>query len=72
MEDKLLRIIINIWHKHQKGKKPSIEVPMDLPNFVDGILADEQLGKGDSGAKPERKKPRRPKWQKLKLKQKQL
>jgi hypothetical protein len=28
---------------------------MDLPNFVDSILADEQLGKGDSGAKPEHK-----------------
>ena len=55
MEDSLLKIIVNTWHKHQKGKKPSIEVPMDLPNLVDGILAGEQLGKGDSGAKPGRK-----------------
>lgn len=55
MDSRLLRSIVTLWHKYQKGKPPSIEVPMDLPNFVDSLLADEQLGKGDSVVKPERK-----------------
>jgi hypothetical protein len=55
MDNNLLVTIVNIWQNYQKGRKPSLELPINLPNFVDGTLAVKQLGKGDSGSKPEQK-----------------